>query len=120
MPRTVALSLFALLISLVGPLGALGPLAPFAASRALAGEKTVKLAVSGMTCASCPYMVKSALKKVEGVREIDVSLEKKLAVVTFDDAKTDVAALTEATLAAGFPSEPIADEQGGQGTAATQ
>lgn len=78
---------------------------------AFAGEQTVKLAVEGMTCASCPYMVKSALKKVEGVATIDVSLEKKLAVVTFDDATTNVAALTEATSSAGFPSELITETQ---------
>ena len=48
--------------------------------------------------------VKRSLIKVNGVTKADVSLEKAEAVVTFDDAQTNVEALTKATAAAGFPS----------------
>ena len=71
---------------------------------AMAAEKTVTLKVDNMTCASCPYMVKSALKKVKGVSDIKVSLQTKLAVVKFDDSKTNIEALTNATFNAGLPS----------------
>jgi mercuric ion binding protein len=71
---------------------------------ALAAPKTVTLSVPGMTCVTCPITVKKALEKVEGVEKIEVSFEKKEAVVTFDDAKTKVKALTEATENAGYPS----------------
>lgn len=71
---------------------------------ALAAPKTVTLEVPGMTCAACPITVKTALTKVEGVAKAEVSFEKKEAVVTFDDAKTKVEALTEATKNAGYPS----------------
>lgn len=71
---------------------------------AFAAEQTVKLAVDGMTCASCPYQVEAALKKVEGVTKIEVSLEQKQAIVTLDDEKASIAALTKATTDAGFPS----------------
>lgn len=71
---------------------------------AIAAEQTVKLDVQGMTCASCPYQVKSALKKVEGVTKIEVTLANNQAVVTFDDEKADIAGLTKATSDAGFPS----------------
>jgi len=54
--------------------------------------------------AIAPYQVQSALKKVDGVKIVDVSLHKVLAVVTYDDGKADVAALTKATTDAGFPS----------------
>lgn len=77
------------------------------AESALAAPKTVKtvtLSVPGMTCASCPITVKTALGKVEGVEKTDVSFEKKEAVVTFDETKTKVEALTEATKNAGYPS----------------
>lgn len=70
-----------------------------------AATKTVTLSVSGMTCAACPITVKKALSKVEGVGAIDVSYEKKEAVVTYDDAKSNVEALTKATEGAGYPSE---------------
>lgn len=66
--------------------------------------RTVTLSVAGMTCAACPLTVKAALKKVPGVQKADVSFEKLEAIVSFDDAKTNVDALTKATAGAGFPS----------------
>jgi mercuric ion binding protein len=71
---------------------------------ALAATQTVRLAVDGMSCPSCPYQVEAALKKVDGVISARASLAEKSAVVTYDDAKTDVDALTKATANVGFPS----------------
>ena len=71
---------------------------------AWSATQTVTLSVAGMTCASCPITIKKALNKVEGVENIEVNLEKKEALVTFDDAKTTVKALLEATTNAGYPS----------------
>ena len=71
---------------------------------AWAATQTTTLSVPGMTCATCPITLKKALNKVEGVENIEVNLEKKEAVVTFDDAKTTVETLLEATKNAGFPS----------------
>jgi len=71
---------------------------------ALAAPKTVTLDVPGMTCAACPITVKTALTKVEGVEKAEVSFEKKEAVVTFNDAKTNVETLKEVTKNAGYPS----------------
>lgn len=73
-------------------------------SPAWAATKTVTLAVPGMTCAACPITVKTALAKVDGVEKTEVSFEKREAVVSYDDAKTTVAALTKATAGAGYPS----------------
>lgn len=75
-------------------------------SVAFAAEKTVTLAVQNMYCAACPHTVKSSLQSVPGVKAVSVSFEKKTAVVTFDDAKTNVKALTTATSNAGYPSAP--------------
>ncbi len=71
---------------------------------ALAAPQTVTLSVPGMTCAACPITVKKALTKVEGVSQVDVTLEKREAVVTFDDARADTQKLTKATEDAGYPS----------------
>jgi mercuric ion binding protein len=71
---------------------------------ATAAERTVALAVDGMTCPSCPYIVRTALQEIPGVERAEVSYPEKTAVVTFDDARTTVAALTEATADVGFPS----------------
>ncbi len=75
-------------------------------SAALAADRTVRLAVENMYCAACPHTVKSALQAVPGVKAVSVSFADKTAVVTFDDAKTDVKALTKATTEAGYPSSP--------------
>lgn len=48
--------------------------------------------------------VQRSLRKVSGVSKAEVSLEKAEAVVAYDDAKTNVEALTKATAAAGFAS----------------
>ena len=69
-----------------------------------AAPKTIALDVPGMTCSLCPVTVKKSLTRVQGVSKVDVSLEKKVAVVTFDDSKTTVQVLTESTGKAGFPS----------------
>jgi periplasmic mercuric ion binding protein len=48
--------------------------------------------------------VKRSLTKVDGVTKADISLQKREAVVTYDDAKTNVEALLKATKDAGYPS----------------
>lgn len=62
-----------------------------------------------MVCTGCVQSVTRALQKIDGVSKAEVSLERKEALVTFDDAKTNVDALTKATAAAGFPSRPKQD-----------
>ena len=77
-----------------------------AATAANAADRTVTLAVQNMYCAACPITVRKSLEAVPGVANVVVSFEKKTAIVTYDDAKTDVKALTMATTNAGYPSAP--------------
>lgn len=70
----------------------------------LAGQKTVVLSVPDMNCSACPITVRKALEKVAGVQNVKASLEPPEAMVTFDDAKTSIDKLTEATKKAGYPS----------------
>lgn len=72
-------------------------------SMAMAAIQTVTLDVQGMTCSSCPIMVKIALSKIDGVQNVKASFEKREAVVTFDDQKTSVEKLSLASANAGFP-----------------
>ena len=74
---------------------------------ALAVERTVTLAVEGMFCAACPYIVRQSLAAVPGVKDVKVSFREKTAVVTFDDARTDIEALTNSTFEMGFQSEAL-------------
>ena len=69
-----------------------------------AATHTVTLSVPGMTCAVCPITVKKALSKVDGVSKTDVIFDQREAIVTFDDAKTSIQRLTQATKDAGYPS----------------
>jgi len=73
---------------------------------AFAAEKTITLAVSNMACADCPFIVKKSLEQVQGVAKVAVSYRDKTAIVTYDDSKTDVKGLTDATTNAGYPSAP--------------
>ena len=75
-------------------------------SNAFATEQTVTLAVKNMYCAACPHTVKASLQAVSGVKQAVVSYKEKTAVVTYDDAKTDLNALVAATTNAGYPSAP--------------
>jgi len=71
---------------------------------AWSATRTVTLSVPGMNCAACPITVKKALVNVAGVAKVDVSLDLREAVVTFDDTKAGVGQLTRATTEAGYPS----------------
>ena len=71
---------------------------------AFAAERTVTLAVQNMYCSACPHTVKSSLQSVPGVKAVSVSYQDKTAVVTFDDERTNVKALTAATTNVGYPS----------------
>ena len=72
-----------------------------------AAVKTVTLTVPSMDCPTCPITIKKALTKVLGVSAVSVSFDKREAIVTFDDAKTHVGALTESTKNAGYPSRVV-------------
>lgn len=81
----------------------LAALAATLSAPAWAAMKTVALSVPGMTCAYCPVTVRAALKRVDGVKDIAVIGETDIQV-TYDDARTNVAALINATKNAGYPS----------------
>lgn len=71
---------------------------------ALAAEKQTVLSVPGMNCVACPVTVKKALMNVRGVISATIEFNNKRATVIFDDQKTSVAQLTQATAQAGYPS----------------
>jgi periplasmic mercuric ion binding protein len=87
----------ALITSIAGIAISIGP-------SAFAAERTVTLAVQNMYCAACPHTVRASLQAVLGVERVVVSLQEKTATVTYDDARTNVRALTTATTNAGYPS----------------
>jgi len=72
---------------------------------ALAKTATVTLRVKGMTCGGCETAVAQALKSTEGVEDAQVSYERGVAVVKYDDQKVTVAKLREVINSTGFTCE---------------
>lgn len=66
-------------------------------------ERTSVFDVPGMNCALCPITVRKAIEKVPGVASVKVSYTPKQAVVTYDDARANAAAIIAAAAAAGYP-----------------
>jgi mercuric ion binding protein len=71
---------------------------------AWAATRTVTLSIPGMTCGACPITVRTALERVPGVGKVGIDEAKKQVIVTYNDSKTNVQALTRATKDAGYPS----------------
>ena len=70
------------------------------------GELRLKLKIKGMTCEHCVKTVTEALKRVEGVIDVVVSLEEGLAeVVLQDQDDTPLEELQEAVVEAGYEVE---------------
>ena len=82
------------------------------AAPAFAGQtQTLKFFIPGMTgCPSCPYIVKSVLRAVDGVREVETVYATGIATVVYDDASVTPADLQEALSEHGYDAEPVAPE----------
>ena len=52
--------------------------------------------VEGMTCAACGLTTKAAIKKLDGIEKVTVSVDDKKAQVTFDPSKTSEDAIKSA------------------------
>ncbi|MBI2827718.1 MAG: heavy-metal-associated domain-containing protein [Acidobacteria bacterium] len=77
-----------------------------AADRSNTGDTCV-VNVEDMACAGCAVAVKMAAGKLDGVTNVDVSLEQIQARVAYDPAKTTPSAIVEAiTVGAGFEADP--------------
>jgi len=74
----------------------------FTSISALAVTKKATIRVDGMMCSKCTGSVEKALKATPGVEKVEVSLQKKAAVVEYDDAKVTEAKLREVINSTGF------------------
>lgn len=79
----------------------------FVSFSAFAQQQTVTLTLPTMNCATCPFTVKMALNRTDGVSKAEVDYKTKQAVVIFDDAKTTAENLIKVTTNAGYPSTII-------------
>ena len=74
------------------------------AAPAIAGEHSVVLDVSTMMCGADPHNIKNALSSLAGVSKVEIFLQQKTAVVTFDDQKSTVDQMLSAMAGAGYAS----------------
>ena len=74
------------------------------------GLSEVKLKVHGMNSQHCAGIVESALKKIDGVKEVDVSFAIERAVVKYDSNKADIEKLKKAVKNAGYNAEILEEE----------
>ena len=63
-------------------------------------KKTFK--VTGMSCANCVSNVEKAVKKIDGINEVNVNLIEELMLVNFDEEKTDEESIAAAVRKAGY------------------
>jgi len=64
--------------------------------------KTVKLKITGMTCAGCSNHVSTALKNIDGVIEQNVEYPGDVATIKYDASKTNPTEMIKAIEKAGY------------------
>lgn len=64
--------------------------------------QTEQLLINGMTCGGCVKSVTHALLAIDGVHNVDVSLESGMAVVQFDEQLNSTEHLARAVRSAGY------------------
>ncbi|MCI0628340.1 MAG: cation transporter [Acidobacteria bacterium] len=67
-----------------------------------APAKTIAIPIEGMTCASCVAQVRQKLKSIDGVSEVEVSLEHRRARVQCTEARVLQERLTAAINKLGY------------------
>lgn len=89
-----ALAIGSILVALTGHARAEGS--------ATGGQATVSLHVEGMTCASCKVAVRTALTKLDGVKEARVDVAQKSASVSYDPGRVTPRQIVDAVNRLGY------------------
>jgi len=64
--------------------------------------ETITLGIKGMTCSGCVASVQRVLKALDGVGEVDVSLEREQATIEYVGSRVDPARLSAVIEDAGY------------------
>lgn len=62
----------------------------------------IQLNVKGMSCDHCKMAVTNALEELDGVKSVEVSVEKGKADVEYDDSKVSIEQMKEAVEEQGY------------------
>jgi copper chaperone CopZ len=64
--------------------------------------KSATISVKSMGCDNCAYIVKKAIFELEGIRDVDIDLEKKLVTVEYLPKNTNLQSIEIAITRAGY------------------
>lgn len=81
------------------------------AGTAWAKDVAAQIKVNGMTCDACAVSVKAALQHTKDVKRADVSVEKALATVVYDDTQVNDQQLRDAINKTGFKAEAMKEKK---------
>lgn len=70
--------------------------------------KETRFQVDGMSCSSCVRHIDDALRRIDGVEEVDVKLREGTVLVKHDPSSAPTNALVEAIRDAGYDARPHA------------
>ncbi len=72
-----------------------------------AKQTKAQFAIENMTCATCPISVRTAMKRVDGVKSVDIDFSTKIATVVFDSSFTNAQSVADAATNVGYPASKI-------------
>jgi len=72
---------------------------------ALAKDATTQLSVPGMDCDACTIVIKRALAQTKGVKSVDLNVDKRLAIVGYEDSQVTAPQIQKAIEKSGFKAE---------------
>jgi Cu+-exporting ATPase len=75
--------------------------------------KTTKLAIAGMTCASCVSTIEKSVSSLGGVENIVVNLITEEANVRYDPKQTDISSIIKKVESTGYHVKELVEEQSG-------
>ena len=64
--------------------------------------ETKEIKIGGMHCLGCVRTLTQMLSQIPGVQKVDISFEKKLATINYDEAVTDTSRFNTVIDNAGF------------------
>jgi mercuric ion binding protein len=91
--RTLARTLFAACALTLLPLSAATTGSTAVAQDPAPETRVVTFAISGMITRSCPVLVESAVRRIDGVEEVQASFERRNAVVRYVVGRTSPEAI---------------------------
>jgi copper ion binding protein len=69
--------------------------------------KTVVFSCKEISCTGCKKHITEAIKLLDGIKSVDVNIEKKTVKVKFDESVTTIEKIKEAIEEAGYTAEII-------------